>query len=46
MIFEEDEYMENIIKLVNMISEFTSPWQILGLAVILAFVFGCLWSII
>lgn len=35
--------MEEISRVFEMISNFNSPWQVLGFAVVIAFIFGCLW---
>lgn len=35
--------MEEITKIIEMVSNFNSPWQVLGFAVVVAFIFGCLW---
>lgn len=35
--------MKDIAKIVEMVSSFNSPWQVLGFAVVVAFIFGCLW---
>ena len=37
--------MEEITKIIEMVSNFDSPWQVLGFAIVLAFIFGCLWLI-
>ena len=34
---------EGMIEIIEIISKFNSPWQVLGFAVIMAFIFGCLW---
>ena len=35
--------MEEITKIIEMVSNFNSPWQVLGFAIVVAFIFGCLW---
>lgn len=35
--------MKEITKIFEMVSNFNSPWQVLGFAVVVAFIFGCLW---
>lgn len=35
--------MEEITKIFEMIKNFNSPWQVLGFAIVVAFIFGCLW---
>lgn len=32
-----------ITKIFEMISNFNSPWQVLGFGIVVAFIFGCLW---
>ena len=34
---------EGMVEIIEIISKFNSPWQVLGFAVIMAFIFGCLW---
>lgn len=33
----------NVTKVFEMISNFNSPWQVLGFGIVVAFIFGCLW---
>ena len=38
--------MDDLTKLFEMISNFNSPWQVLGFGIVIAFLFGCLWLLL
>lgn len=35
--------MSEMTKIFEIISSFNSPWQVLGFAIVVAFIFGCLY---